>query len=455
MNKKIIIILNFLLLISCSFTQPTTKINEADIFKFPKTEKITISTNLGIALYLKSYIKENVKALNWRSFDSNIGTIDSNGKFEGISEGFVQVYASDPDDTINYTFNVELKSCLYKKGEIIKRPNVKKNPINKIAFISNRENHFNNLYIMNSDGSEQTNLTNDSFDNSHLSWSPDNSKILYFGEGLFIINPDGTNKINLTKELNKSISYGLWSPDGTKILFIGEAQNPSIEYKLYTIKLDMTGLKEIFSTNIPIASLSWSPDGKIITFTNASIFDNVVPGDILKINEKGEAKPLHILFNNEICLKCSSQWYYAGPSWNNDNTLFFSLLNRASWEYPSSSQSINFILNPYDCTANELNPSNRSIIFSEYSPYESKIAFLENVENTEQIFIANKDGSNKKQLTNSDVPKSSLQWSPDGSEILFLGYAGTGEIYKVKADGSGIKRLTDNYYHDSSPVWSN
>src|SRR4051794_5598002 len=31
---------------------------------------------------------------------------------------------------------------------------------------------------------------------------------------------------------------------------------------------------------------------------------------------------------------------------------------------------------------------------------------------------------------------------------------GTGEIWKMKADGSGETRLTDNAYYDEGPAWS-
>lgn len=46
------------------------------------------------------------------------------------------------------------------------------------------------------------------------------------------------------------------------------------------------------------------------------------------------------------------------------------------------------------------------------------------------------DGSNRKQLTNSNIPKFDLQWLPDSSELLYGEYSEDNCIYKVDADAS-------------------
>jgi TolB protein len=50
------------------------------------------------------------------------------------------------------------------------------------------------------------------------------------------------------------------------------------------------------------------------------------------------------------------------------------------------------------------------------------------------------------------VPRS---WSPDGTRILFQSdREGNSEIYTIKADGSDLRRLTDNPANDENPTWS-
>ncbi len=46
-------------------------------------------------------------------------------------------------------------------------------------------------------------------------------------------------------------------------------------------------------------------------------------------------------------------------------------------------------------------------------------------------------------------------WSPDGARLAFVSYRdGNGEIYVMRADGSGARRLTRHRGEDLSPAWS-
>src|SRR5205085_7426523 len=95
----------------------------------------------------------------------------------------------------------------------------------KIAFASNRTGSFR-LYVMNADGSNQTDLLQTNLLTSvYPLWSADGKQIVFGGNGnngtvqLFIVNADGSGPQQLTSGVNLN-SYGAWSPDNNYIAYI-------------------------------------------------------------------------------------------------------------------------------------------------------------------------------------------------------------------------------------------
>ncbi len=92
----------------------------------------------------------------------------------------------------------------------------------KLATISFRTPNYG-LWIMNSDGSNQTRLTWDDQGDRDPRFCPDGKKIVYWSfasnqPDIWMINADGTNKTQLTKSPYRDV-YPSWSPDGKKIVF--------------------------------------------------------------------------------------------------------------------------------------------------------------------------------------------------------------------------------------------
>jgi len=70
------------------------------------------------------------------------------------------------------------------------------------------------------------------------------------------------------------------------------------------------------------------------------------------------------------------------------------------------------------------------------------------------IFIMDENGNAKKQLTDHAANDYDPTWSPDGSKILFVSERdGNAELYIISPSGTGLKRLTNTPYWETSPSW--
>ncbi len=90
-----------------------------------------------------------------------------------------------------------------------------------------------------------------------------------------------------------------------------------------------------------------------------------------------------------------------------------------------------------------------------WSPDGSRIAFTSTRDGNPEIYVANRDGSNVKRLTNNPAIDISPTWSPSGTQIAFTSNrTGAIQIYVISADGIGTaQRVTTEAYCDRA-TWS-
>ena len=149
----------------------------------------------------------------------------------------------------------------------------------RIAFASDRDGNWE-IYVMDVNGENPRNLTNDPHDDRDPSWSPDGKRIVFFSNRdghvmdgrptseIYVMDADGSNPQRLTKNRVHD-RFPSWSPDGERIVFVSDRDG---NWEIYV--MDADGGNQQNLTNNPHSDISpaWfnssfsiSPFGKKFT----------------------------------------------------------------------------------------------------------------------------------------------------------------------------------------------
>ena len=241
----------------------------------------------------------------------------------------------------------------------------------KIAFTSNRDGN-SEIYIMNPDGSDQTNLTQHNAVDYSPVWSPTGEQILFVSDrhgtrDLYLMNTDGENVRKVFKQL-VGRQHPTWSPDGKQF-----AYHRFNKLAIYIASSDGKDDQKLTNGLWP----AWSPDGTEVALVADEKF--VIIADRALQVESSKIQIINLQTNAEETL-LPGEKLMLGPAWS---------------------------------------PNGTQIAFSWVNPDALPIAGKD-IGDTEAIYVVNRDGSGLKQIVDADdTAVSNPTWSPRGNELVY------------------------------------
>jgi len=260
----------------------------------------------------------------------------------------------------------------------------------KIVFQSDRTGNYD-LFVMDADGANQVNLTNEPSFDYYGAWSPDGTKIAFSSDRdgnieIYVMNADGSNPLRLTTDPADDL-VPRWSPDGTKLAFYS---NRDGNYEIYVMGADGSNQTRLTNTPADENDPAWSPDGRKIVFTSFRDGNS----EIYLMDADG---------SNQTNLTNRSG-PDTGPAWSPDGT-------KIAFSSSRSGGGI-FVMNRDGTNVSQLTTSGPPFIDggAVWSPDGTKIAFHRTVSGNADIVVMNADGSNQITITNGPAIDVRPDW---------------------------------------------
>lgn len=341
----------------------------------PSSATVSVGGTIGFAAVAKDASGSNVLGATFQWTESSGGvlaTIDQNGHFTALAAGNVTVTARETGSGVTGQGSVRVLAAV----------------AGRIVFVSDRDGNAE-IYAMNPDGTNQTNLTNNPAGDEYPSWSPGQSRVVFDSarEGqadIYVMNADGSNQTRLTTSPGWD-GGASFSPDASRIAFASDRDG---NYEIYVMNSDGTSQTRLTNNSAVDWTPRWSPDGRKIAFWS----DRGGNYDIYVMNADGTSA-------TNLTNSPGGNFY---PSWSPDGT-------KIAFNSGTTGSGDIYVMNS-DGTGRARLASGGAA--PSWSPDGTRIAFFSERDGNREIYAVNSGGTNLTRLTSNAARDEYPSWSP-------------------------------------------
>jgi peptidoglycan hydrolase-like protein with peptidoglycan-binding domain len=240
---------------------------------------------------------------------------------------------------------------------------------------------------------------------------------------IFTMAADGSDSVRLTRNAAED-SYPSFSPDGQRIAF---ASNREGTPHIYVMNADGTGVRRLTNAGSADSLPEWSPDGRWIVFTRNFVLEQ--QSDLFKVRSDDGA----------VIRLTSTPGLEFAPEWSPDGKLIaFTRVDQHLMRFgiaavrPDGSGRRWIVVNPRS-------QAGYGDVNATWSPSGTRLAFTrETADHTMDIFSVRRDGTGVRRLTDRRRDAQNPTWSSDGRIALMLGNG----IAVMRRDGSDVRLIT-------------
>jgi TolB protein len=241
----------------------------------------------------------------------------------------------------------------------------------------------------------------------------------------YVAKVDGSDRRLVVAEMHQPA----FRPDGAWLAVNGERHE---HQNLFVVRPDGSGLKEL-TTNTEDGLPDWSPDGKSIVFSSTRHGDKesriYIVDDV--VYEGGYRAEGRVLNFGPTDVRGES------PTWTDNGLILYSGCDITVFPAPCGLFSMPAAPGVHPFTQLTENKEDTAP-----DAYGDRIAFMSNHAGNWEIYVMKSDGSGLKRLTNNSSIDGLPTWSRNGRSIAFVSnQGGAWGVWVMNADGSGRRKL--------------